>query len=77
MSMRLRSRDIVSYAGARVFVASAGTMLPGNVIVQEMSGRTEVTAVDRVAPMQAIENDKLAAAANKVRGELKSVIQSL
>jgi uncharacterized protein (DUF302 family) len=54
-----------------------GTMLPCNVIVQEVNGKTEVAAVDPVASMQAIENDKLAAVASKVREELKSVIQSL
>ena len=54
-----------------------GTMLPCNVIVQEVGGRTEVAAVDPVASMQAIGNDKLAAVANKVGQELKSVIESL
>jgi len=54
-----------------------GTMLPCNVVVQEVGGKTEVAAVDPVASMQAVENDKLAAVANKVRDELKSVILSL
>jgi uncharacterized protein (DUF302 family) len=54
-----------------------GTMLPCNVVVQEVGGKTEVAAVDPVASMQAIENDKLATVANKVREELRSVIQSL
>src|SRR5579859_4330437 len=54
-----------------------GTMLPCNVVVQEVGGNTEVAAVDPVASMQAIQNDKLAAVANKVREELRSVIQSL
>ncbi len=54
-----------------------GTMLPCNVIIQETGGKTEVAAVDPVASMQAIENDRLAAVASKVREELKSVIQSL
>ena len=54
-----------------------GTMLPCNVIVQEVGGRTEVAAVDPVASMQAIGNDKLAAVASKVGQELKSVIESL
>jgi uncharacterized protein (DUF302 family) len=54
-----------------------GTMLPCNVIVQEVGGKTEVAAIDPVASMTAVQNDKLAAVANKVREELKSVIQSL
>jgi uncharacterized protein (DUF302 family) len=54
-----------------------GTMLPCNVVVQEVGEKTEVSAVDPVASMQAIKNETLAAVANKVREELKSVIQSL
>jgi uncharacterized protein (DUF302 family) len=54
-----------------------GTMLPCNVIVQEIGGKTEVAAIDPVASMQAIQNEKLAAVASKVRDELKAVAQSL
>ncbi len=54
-----------------------GTMLPCNVIVQEIDGRTEVAAVDPVASMQAIDNTALAAIATKVREGLKAAIQSL
>ncbi len=54
-----------------------GTMLPCNVIVQELDGKSEVAAVDPVASMQAIDNDTLAAIAMKVRDELKATIQSL
>lgn len=54
-----------------------GTMLPCNVIVQELDGKSEVAAVDPVASMQAIDNDTLAAIARKVRDELKAIIQSL
>jgi uncharacterized protein (DUF302 family) len=54
-----------------------GTMLPCNVIVQELDGKSEVAAVDPVASMQAIDNDTLAATARKVRDELKAIIQSL
>lgn len=55
-----------------------GTMLPCNVIVQELEdGRTEVAAVDPVASMQAVENNQLGSVAKDVRNKLKSVIQSL
>jgi len=54
-----------------------GTMLPCNVIVQELNGKSEVAAVDPVASMQAMDNDTLAAIAGKVRDELKATIQSL
>jgi len=54
-----------------------GTMLPCNVIVQEVDGRTEVAAIDPVASMQAIDNNALAGIATKVREELQAVVQSL
>ena len=54
-----------------------GTMLPCNVIVQQIDGKTEVAAVDPVASMQAIQNDGLTSIATKVREELKAVVQSL
>ncbi len=55
-----------------------GTMLPCNVIVQEVApGRTEVAAVDPVASMQAVANPGLADIAEDVRGRLKTVIDSL
>lgn len=55
-----------------------GTMLPCNVVVQEVDlGRTEVAAIDPVASMQAIENPRLHEAAETVRGKLQAVIGSL
>ena len=55
-----------------------GAMLPCNVIVQEKeSGQVEVSAVDPVASMQAIENDELAAIAEEVRNKLRKVIDNL
>ncbi len=55
-----------------------GTMLPCNVIVQELApGRVEVAAIDPVASMAAIENPALLENARIVRGKLQKVIQSL
>ncbi len=55
-----------------------GTMLPCNVVVQEHEGgRVEVSAVDPVASMRAIENPDLAEVANEVRAKLKRVVESL
>ena len=55
-----------------------GTMLPCNVIVQDTAeGGVEVSAVDPMASMQAIENPALAAIAEAVQGKLKTVIESL
>ena len=55
-----------------------GTMLPCNVIVQETSdGKVEVTAVDPMASMMAVENEALGGIAAEVQGMLKNVIEGL
>jgi len=55
-----------------------GTMLPCNVVVQESEGgNTEVSAVDPVASMQAVQNPALLDVAQQVRAKLKKVIESL
>ena len=55
-----------------------GTMLPCNVIVQEIApGRVEVAAVDPIASMAAIDNPNLAAIATKVRDLLAQTVSSL
>lgn len=55
-----------------------GTMLPCNVIVQEISeGKVEVAAVDPIASMQAIENPELGEIAVQVQVKLRKVIENL
>ena len=55
-----------------------GTMLPCNVIVQDMgNGQTEVAAVNPVASMQAVKNDSLGEVAGIIEAKLKKVIESL
>ena len=55
-----------------------GTMLPCNVVVQELGPRqTEIAAIDPVASMQAIENAELSEAAREVRTKLARVIETL
>ena len=55
-----------------------GTMLPCNVIVQSLApDRTEVAAIDPVASMAAIDNDRLKSAASEVRDRLVRVMASL
>ena len=55
-----------------------GTMLPCNVIVQQLDGgRVEIAAVDPVASMQAVGNPQLGEVAGKVRQKLKDVVESL
>ncbi len=55
-----------------------GTMLPCNVIVQEIAeGEVEIAAVDPVASMKAVENSALLELANQVQEKLRKVIESL
>ncbi len=55
-----------------------GTMLPCNVIMQELeNGEIEVAAVNATASMQAIENKELAAIASEISGRLEKVIAAL
>jgi hypothetical protein len=52
-------------------------MLPCNVIVQEKDGRVEVSAVDPIASMQAIDNPALGDIARQVRDRLAKVIEAV
>ena len=55
-----------------------GTMLPCNVIVQELSpDRIEVAAVNPIASMMAIQNPALATIAEEITTKLQAVINSL
>lgn len=55
-----------------------GTMLPCNVIVQELdSGEIEVAAVNPMASMQAVQNKDLKVIAEEITDKLKSIIASL
>ncbi|MFO7873740.1 MAG: DUF302 domain-containing protein [Bacteroidales bacterium] len=55
-----------------------GTMLPCNVIVQEVGeNRVEVAAIDPVASMVAVENKEIANIASEIRAKLERVVSSL
>ena len=55
-----------------------GTLLPCNVIIQELEpNKIEVAAVDPAASLMAIKNYKLESAAGKVRGILEEMIEEL
>jgi len=58
--------------------AKIGLMLPCNVLVQEAdNGAIEVSAVDPIASMAAVENAALGDIATQVGDKLKKVIDSL
>ena len=54
-----------------------GAMLPCNVILREVPGGIEVSAIDPVASMSAIDNEELTKIAGKVRDMLSEVVESL
>lgn len=55
-----------------------GTMLPCNVVLQQRDGgKVEISAVDPVASMGAIENPALGEIAGKVRELLQAVIDKI
>ncbi|MGZ8447669.1 MAG: DUF302 domain-containing protein [Candidatus Deferrimicrobiaceae bacterium] len=52
-----------------------GVMLPCNVIVQDISGgQVEVTAIDPLASMQAVDNPALKEIASEISNKLKKVV---
>ena len=54
-----------------------GAMLPCNVILREVVEGIEVSAIDPVASMTAIDNDELKQVAGKVREMLLKVVESI
>jgi uncharacterized protein (DUF302 family) len=55
-----------------------GTMLPCNVIVQDLgAGRVEVAAIDPIASMQAVQNPSLGQVAAEVQAKLKRVVEQV
>lgn len=54
-----------------------GAMLPCNVIIRQVEGGVEVSAVDPVASMSAIENSALHAVAGQVRDLLAAAVKAI
>jgi uncharacterized protein (DUF302 family) len=54
-----------------------GAMLPCNVILRAVNGGVEVSAVDPVASMQAIDNEELHAVAAQVRDLLARAVAAI
>lgn len=54
-----------------------GAMLPCNVILREVEGGVEVSAIDPVASMQAVENGELTAVAGRVRDLLAKAVEAI
>lgn len=54
-----------------------GAMLPCNVIIRQTQDGIEISAVDPVASMEAIDNDDLTQVAGEVRDMLSEVVASV
>ena len=54
-----------------------GAMLPCNVILREVTGGVEVSAIDPVASMQAINKAELTAVAGQVRDLLAKAVEEI
>lgn len=54
-----------------------GATLPCNVILREVSEGVEVSAIDPVASMTAIDNDELKQVAGKIRDMLSEAVQAI
>jgi len=54
-----------------------GAMLPCNVILREVEGGVEISAIDPVASMQAIDNAELTAVARQVRDLLAKAAEAI
>jgi uncharacterized protein (DUF302 family) len=54
-----------------------GAMLPCNVILREVEGGVEVSAIDPVASMQAIDNAELTTVAGHVRDLLAKAVSAI
>jgi len=54
-----------------------GAMLPCNVILREVDGGVEVSAVDPQASMAGIENERLIAVAGEVRDMLAEAVRAI
>ncbi|HSM41953.1 MAG TPA: DUF302 domain-containing protein [Afifellaceae bacterium] len=53
-----------------------GAMLPCNVILRAVDGGVEISAIDPVASMQAIDNDELKLVAGEVRAMLAEAVEA-
>lgn len=53
-----------------------GAMLPCNVILRQVEGGVEISAIDPVASMEAIDNKELKAVAGQVRDLLRAAVDA-
>ena len=53
-----------------------GAMLPCNVVLRDVEGGIEISAIDPVASMQAIESNALHGVAGKVRDMMRAVVNA-
>jgi uncharacterized protein (DUF302 family) len=54
-----------------------GAMLPCNVILRQVEGGIEVSAIDPVVSMQGIDNDQLHSVAGQVRDMMSTIVEEI
>ena len=54
-----------------------GTMLPCNVVVQQLEDEVEIAAVDPIASMQAVDNPALAEIAAAIKQKLRAAVEAV
>mgnify|MGYP003666030582 CR=1 FL=1 len=67
---------VLAYQAIRI-EPRVGAMLPCNVILRQVGEAVEVSAIDPVASMQAIDNDELIRVAGEVRDLLAAAIAAI
>ena len=78
MSERGRRTDTAEMAyQATGIEPRAGAMLPCNIILRDIEGGVEVSAIDPLASMQAIDNPQLTAVAAEVRDLLAKAVAAI
>lgn len=54
-----------------------GTLLPCNVVVQQLNGGVEIAAIDPIASMQAVDNPALDDIAGAIRDRLAAALEAV
>ncbi len=54
-----------------------GTLLPCNVVVQQLEDEVEIAAVDPIASMQAVDNPALAEIATVIKHKLRAAVEAV
>jgi len=74
VGLAIEAKSVLEASGMEPRV---GAMLPCNVILRDVEGRVEISAIDPVASMQAVDNSALHSVAGQVRDLLAKVVAEI